>query len=1124
MGNRTKIRGITIELNADASGIMDGLKDINKQLSNTDKALRDTNNLLKFDENNTELVAQQQQYLAQAIEQTEEKLKREKDLLAQLQSADNASETVEQQNALKREIEATTQKLNGYKAQLDDTDEALEDVKEETEQAKEKTNIFGDVLKANLASEVIIKGVERLANGIASISKNAMQVGSGFESSMSQVAATMGMTSSEIERGSEAYELLSKAAKTCGETTMFSASQAADALNYLALAGYDAEKAADTLPKVLTLAAAGGMDLAYASDLVTDSMAALGMETDELDNYIDEMAKTAQKSNTSVSQLGEATLVCAGAVSLTGQDLETMNAELGVLANNGIKGAEGGTHLRNVLLSLSAPTDKAEIALKELGVEVKNSDGNMRNLNDIMKDLNASLADMGSAEKANTIKTIFNKTDIAAVNALMKATTGEFDDLKEKISDCAGAAKEMEKTMTDNLQGKITILGSALEGLGIAFYDVFDDNAKNAVDSATDAVSQLTDAIKNGKLGVSLEHLSQEFERLMEDLINFAQDALPGAIDGLAWFIEHLGEITQLLKGLGGGYVAYEVAVAAATIATEGFTAALSLNPIGLAAGAVVGLTVAFKGLVDEANKLPAEIEAASRSAEAMANKSNALAKEASDLGSKFDNEAALAGKLKSELQSLIDPQTGFITEQNRAKAVIAEMNELIPGLNLSLSEQGEIVSSTTTDWEAYIDVMQQQAAAEAITEKLLDLESQKLDQEMELLEIDAKITEETRNIIAASEEYADLEERVNDLTEEEYDRMAALASILHPLDDAQAELVIRYQEGEEALNNLSAAEETLYSMLEEANTKVQEASDTTATYTEATNAVTEAQEALREKYEETKQAAVDSLETQRDKFLEYKDSTAQTVNDIASDLETQAQNMQDYANLIAKSYEIMLQRDDAQGLLDYYISQGPSAAGELQNLVDAFNGDAEAVENFNNAVAAFNDTEALIDTLASYKSALETGLTEPLDNALALMEIQLPDIEENLTDSMTAQENAADEHRDNMIETTTGTIVDMASAVEDNTPQVVEAVGAMNEAMVNKTYEVLQMSDSNSQSTLFYNVGYQIDASLASGIRAGSSVVNEAIKAMCEQAVSSVDISGLADRIDSALGAAIGG
>lgn len=1125
-----KVRGITIELTADTAGIMDGLKDINKSLSQTDKALKDTNKLLKFDENNTELVAQQQQYLAQAIEQTEEKLKKEKELLAQLQSADNASETVEQQNALKREIEATTQKLNGYKSQLNNTDEALEDVKEETDQAKESTNIFGDVLKANLASDVIIGAVEKLASGIAKISSAAFETGSQFESSMSQVAATMGITTDEIAKGSDKFTLLSNAAKKCGEETMFSASQAGDALNYLALAGYDAEKAAETLPKVLTLAAAGGLDLAYASDLVTDSMAALGMETNELDNYIDEMAKTAQKSNTSVAQLGEATLVCAGAVSLTEQDLETMNTELGVLANNGIKGAEGGTHLRNVLLSLSAPTDKAVVALDQLNVQVSDSNGNMRNLNDIMIDLNAALDGMGSADKANMIKTIFNKTDIAAVNALLKATTGEFDSLKAEISDCAGAADEMQKTMTDNLQGKLTILQSALEGLGIAFYEVFDDNAKNAVDSATSSVGQLTDAIKNGDLGVSLEHLSEEFEVLMEDVINFATDALPGVIDGTAWFLENLGEITALLKGLGAGYVAYEAGVIAATIATEGFTVALSLNPIGLAAAAVAGLTVAFTGLVEEANKLPPEIEALSRSAENMTSKTNSLAKETNSLGDKFTGQAQLAGRLKSELEDLIDPQTQLIEDETRAKAIIAELNELVPGLNLQLSDQGAIISDTTDSWQSYIDTMLQQAQLEAMTERLIELEQQKIDQEMELMELNEQITDETREMVAASEEYAALNERINSLTDEEYQRMSELESILHPLDDAQAQLVQDYQEGEEALNGLNASEDTLLGMMEEANASMQEASEATDEYSEATTEAGESVTTLQgllseldEDYEKNKEKAIESLEGQREAFENLNEGTAQSVEEIAQSLQEQAEGMKEYAELIAEARAIMDEQPESSGLLNYYIEAGPEAAGELENLIEAFNAGGESAEAFREACEAFSETEELIDGLADLNEALSTGSTEAIDLALEQLDVSLPEMEAAFQASWEQQETDANTHKTQMTEATTQTVTDMAGAVTTNEPKLTTAVQTMGDNAVKKLKETWKFSEDTQRFQVWFDMGTQLDESLAAGITDGTSKVTEAITAMCEEAVNAVDLSGLTAKIDAKLGEAFG-
>ena len=212
--------------------------------------------------------------------------------------------------------------------------------------------------------------VAAATTAVGGLAAASMKVGSNFESSMSQVAATMGLTTEDIANGSEEFKILSQAAKDAGATTAFSASQAAEALNYLALAGYDAQTAANALPAVLNLAAAGGLDLAYASDLATDAMAALGIEAsnENLTRFGDEMAKTASKANTSVAQLGEAILTVGGtAKSLAGGTTE-LNAALGVLANRGIKGSEGGTALRNVILSLSAPTDKAASAMKSLGL------------------------------------------------------------------------------------------------------------------------------------------------------------------------------------------------------------------------------------------------------------------------------------------------------------------------------------------------------------------------------------------------------------------------------------------------------------------------------------------------------------------------------------------------------------------------------------------------------------------------------------------------------------------------------------------------------------------------------------------------------------------------------------
>ena len=309
--------------------------------------------------------------------------------------------------------------------------------------------------------------------GVTALGTASVTTAANFESSMSQVQAIMGITKDAMStvngQSVNTMDTLSKLAKKMGAETAFSASECAEALNYLALAGYDTQQMCDTLPTVLNLAAAGNIALADASDMVTDAMSALGMGVDEAETMVDQMAKTASTTNTSVAQLGEGILTIGATAKSIKGDTAELNTALGILANNGIKGAEGGTHLRNIILSLQNPTDKAAAQMEALGLSVYDSEGNMRSMNDILGDLNKSMDGMTSAEKSNIISTIFNKTDLSSVNALLANTGETWDSLQKSITDSGGAAQQMADTQLDNLQGQITILKSALEGLAISF-------------------------------------------------------------------------------------------------------------------------------------------------------------------------------------------------------------------------------------------------------------------------------------------------------------------------------------------------------------------------------------------------------------------------------------------------------------------------------------------------------------------------------------------------------------------------------------------------------------------------------------------------------------------------------
>jgi TP901 family phage tail tape measure protein len=559
-----------------------------------------------------------------------------KKLSTQLEEAKEAH--AKATNAVKKQEDAITKNtatLNNSKAALIDQEAALKNTEKELESSGKKWTIFGqeveaagsnmesaegralslgDVIKANLISSAIINGVKALASGIKQLAAGAISVGSDFESGMSLVASTMGMTTEEIANGSEEFTKLENAAKDAGNSTQFSATQAAEALNYMALAGYDADKAVETLPTVLNLAAAGGMDLATASDMVTDSMSALGDKAGTTESFVDKMAKTSQKSNTSVQQLGEALLTVGGTAKSLAGGVTEANTVLGIFADSGTKGAEGGTALRNVILSLTAPTDKAKGKIQELGLEVFDADGNMRPLNETFKDLNSILGDMNAGEQTEVLNTIFNKVDLKSVNALLANSGERFDELSGYIEDSAGAAENMAATMNDNLKGKITILQSGLEGLGIAAYEKFQEPLKNAVTNVTNVIGDLQTDLTSGNLSETLDSIATGFGNLVEGASEVAVDVLPKVLEGLGWIAEHGNTIMSVLGGIGAGFAVFKVVstingvitalkgMEAGLVAAEGaqklVNAAMASNPTMLIVTGIITLVAAIVGFI----------------------------------------------------------------------------------------------------------------------------------------------------------------------------------------------------------------------------------------------------------------------------------------------------------------------------------------------------------------------------------------------------------------------------------------------------------------------------------------------------------------------------------------------
>ena len=366
--------------------------------------------------------------------------------------------------------------------------------------AEKKAKSFGQRISAKTVAvgQLVSRFTEKAIVATGRFIKGAVQESMSFDKSMAQVAATLGKTTDEIQN-------LSKFAREMGSKTAFTAEQAAEGLNYMALAGYDAEKSMKMLPQVLNLAAAGNFDLARASDMVTDAQSALGLTISDTEVLIDQMAKTSSKTNTSVSQLGDAILTVGGTAKMMNGGTEELAAVLGVLADNGIKGSEGGTALRNVLLSLSAPTSKASKQIKELGIDVFDAQGNMRDLPSIMMDMQTAMSKMTQEERTGIINSIFNKRDLKSVEALLGTNVDRWNELYEALGKSNGAAEEMAKTQLDNLAGDVTIFNSALSEAKLTIVEKLTPSLRNLTKAATNFVTRFANAWKRGGLKGALK-------------------------------------------------------------------------------------------------------------------------------------------------------------------------------------------------------------------------------------------------------------------------------------------------------------------------------------------------------------------------------------------------------------------------------------------------------------------------------------------------------------------------------------------------------------------------------------------------------------------------------------------
>lgn len=392
------------------------------------------------------------------------------------ETSDEARELARQIQDLSSELHENKTKLSDAEYAADKLDNSLEEVESSAKKADDGFTMFKATL-ANLAAEAITRAVD----GIKNLAGNVIELGQNFTSTMSEVSAISGATGEDFEK-------LEACAREYGSTTVFSASNAAEALKYMSLAGWDADQSTSALGGVLNLAAASGMELGAASDMVTDYLSAFAMEAGDAAYFADLLSYAQSHSNTTAEALGEAYKNCAANLNAAGQDVETVTSLLEGMANQGYKGSEAGTAMAAIMRDITNGMKDGAIKIGETSVAVMDAQGNFRDLTDILTEVEAATNGMGDAERAVALSSTFTADSTKGLNLILNEGMDKIAGYEEELRGASGSAEEMANIMNDNLSGDMAAMNSAFEELGLKIYDALESKLRAGVQFITNGV------------------------------------------------------------------------------------------------------------------------------------------------------------------------------------------------------------------------------------------------------------------------------------------------------------------------------------------------------------------------------------------------------------------------------------------------------------------------------------------------------------------------------------------------------------------------------------------------------------------------------------------------------------
>ena len=394
---------------------------------------------------------------------------------------------------------------------------------------------------AKHSAAIAVTALAGVGTAITAAGGLSVKVGSNFEAAMSKVAAVSGATGTDLSR-------LTEKAKEMGAKTKFSASEAAEAMNYMAMAGWKTEDMLSGVEGIMNLAAASGEDLASTSDIVTDALSSFGLQASDSGHFADILAAASSNANTNVAMMGETFKYAASVAGAMGYTAEDTALAIGLMANRGIKASQAGTALRSIMTRLAKPTKETQGAMNKLGISLTDSEGNMKSLDTIMQDLREGFSGLSEEEKAATAAALGGQEAMSGLLAIVGASPEEYEKLQSAIANCDGTAERMAETMLDNLQGSLTILKSSLEGLGIEVYESMQEPLKNAADNGIADVNRLTEAFKQGGFDAAVEEAGDILAGLATKVAQSAPKMIDASVSVVKSFVKGIGKNKMQLK------------------------------------------------------------------------------------------------------------------------------------------------------------------------------------------------------------------------------------------------------------------------------------------------------------------------------------------------------------------------------------------------------------------------------------------------------------------------------------------------------------------------------------------------------------------------------------------------